>query len=162
MATSIEDPDALVAAAGKADLVSSQDAFSLLCGGGWIGDAQAKTRSLLQIIEGKVKGEPVIFHQFIAVLRMLPGLSQLASQVQANYGMCMLSAQFFCWKFYLVMVTDTRIVLQDIPLPSAPLPSADEEMVTDKADSNECDDGACEAASSQGLFYYTGFFVTCI
>ena len=99
MATSIKDPDALVAAAGKADLMSSQDAFSLLHGGGWIGDAQAKTHSLLQIVEGKVKGEPVIFHQFLAVLRKLPGLSQLASQVQANYGMCMLSAQFSVGNF---------------------------------------------------------------
>ena len=94
MVTSIKDPDALVAAACKADLVSSQDTFSLLRGGGWSGDAQAKTRSLLQIIEGKVKGEPVIFHQFLAVLRKLPGLSELASQVLANYGMCILSAQF--------------------------------------------------------------------
>ena len=155
MVTSIKDPDALAAAACKADLVSSQDTFSLLCGCGWSGNAQAKTRSLLQVIEGKVKGEPIIFHQFLAILRNLPGLFLLASQVQANYGMYTLSFRFS--EFIVPQwVTDTRMATWDVPLPSSLLPSAEEKMITSKADSKECisDDVACEAASSQGLSHW--------
>jgi hypothetical protein len=41
---------------------------------------------LLQLIEGKVKSDPSHFHKFLAVLRSLPGLSQIASRLQASYG----------------------------------------------------------------------------
>ena len=98
MVQSIRNPDVLAEAACSANLLIPE-LKDVIISHGCFADTQAKTRSLLQIIEGKVKGEPIIFHQFLAVLRKLPGLSQLASQVQANYGMCMLSAQHFSWRF---------------------------------------------------------------
>ena len=56
-------------------------------------DAQAKIRSLLQIIEGKVKGHSTYFHQFLAVLRNHPGLTWLASRLQASYGRLIVVSQ---------------------------------------------------------------------
>lgn len=82
MVESIKDPDALAEAACRVNLVSADMKDMIVS----FGDAQAKTRPLLQLIEGKVKGHSPCFHQFLAVLRSLPGLSQLASHLQASYG----------------------------------------------------------------------------
>ena len=89
MVESIKDPDALAEAACSAELLTPgvKDVIVLH---GCFADTQAKTRSLLQIIEGKVKGQPNVFHQFLAILRTLPALSQLALHVQASYGKCVL------------------------------------------------------------------------
>ena len=82
MVQSIKDPDALAEAACSVGLVN-QDALILLrC---WSGDAQSKTRSLLQIIEGKVKDQCHHFHQFLTVLRSLR-LTKLMSRLQNAYG----------------------------------------------------------------------------
>ena len=81
--TSIKDPDALAAAACTADLMNSQDALSLLRG--WSGDTQAKTHSLLQIIEGKVKNDCNHFHKFLSVLGSLH-LTEVVSRLQNSYG----------------------------------------------------------------------------
>ena len=82
MVESIKDPDALTEAACRASLVSA-DMKDMIIG---FSDAQAKTRSLLQMVEGKVKSHSIHFHQFLAVLRKLSGLNQLASRLQASYG----------------------------------------------------------------------------
>ena len=82
MVQSIKDPDALAEAACRANLVSTDMKDTIVV----FSDAQAKIRSLLQIIEGKVKGHSTYFHQFLAVLRNLPGLTRLASRLQASYG----------------------------------------------------------------------------
>ena len=81
MVESIKDPDALAEAACRASLVSA-DMKDMIIG---FSDAQAKTRPLLQMIEGKVKSHSSHFHKFLAVLRNLPGLNQLASRLQAIY-----------------------------------------------------------------------------
>ena len=83
MVTSIKDPDALAEAAYRANLVSPNDVIMRF---GCFNDVQGKTRLLLQIIEGKVKDHLLSFHQFLAVLRSLPGLTQLVSRLQASYG----------------------------------------------------------------------------
>ena len=82
MVESIKDPDALAEAACGVGLVSA-DMKDIIIG---FSDAQAKTRSLLQMIEGKVKNDSIHFHQFVAMLMNLPGLNQLASRLQASYG----------------------------------------------------------------------------
>lgn len=82
MVQSIKDPDALAEAACSVGLLN-QDALMLLRG--WSGDAQAKSRSLLQIIEGKVKDQFHLFHQFLTVLRSLR-LYELVSRLQHSYG----------------------------------------------------------------------------
>ena len=81
---SIKDPDALAEAACSAGLVN-QDILIVLRGCGLSGDAKAKTRSLLQIIEGKVKDQCHHFLEFLTVLRSLH-LSELVSQLQNSYG----------------------------------------------------------------------------
>ena len=87
MIESIKDPDALAEAACSAKLFSPElkDAIILH---GYFADTQAETHLLLQIIEGMVKCQPIVFHQFLTILRTLPGLSQLASHIQASYGKC--------------------------------------------------------------------------
>ena len=82
MVESVKDPDALAEAACRASLVTA-DMKDMIIG---FSDAQAKSRSLLQLIEGKVKSHSIHFHQFMAVLMNLPGLNQLASRLQASYG----------------------------------------------------------------------------
>ena len=82
MVTSIRDPDALAEAACRANLVSP----NVIVRYGCFSDVQGKTRLLLQIIKGKVKDHPLSFHQFLAVLWSLSGLTQLASCLQASYG----------------------------------------------------------------------------
>ena len=84
IAESIKDPDALAEAACSAGLVN-QDILIVLRGCGLSGDAKAKTRSLLQIIEGKVKDQRHHFLEFLTVLRSLR-LSELVSQLQNSYG----------------------------------------------------------------------------
>ena len=84
IAESIKDPDALAEAACSAGLVN-QDILIVLRGGGWSGDAKAKIRSLLQIIEGKVKDQCHHFHQLLTVLRSLR-LTELVSRLQISYG----------------------------------------------------------------------------
>lgn len=79
---SIKDPDALAEAACCVGLVN-RDAVTLLHG--WSGDAKAKTRSLLQIIEGKVKDQRHHFLEFLTVLRSLR-LTGLVSRLQLSYG----------------------------------------------------------------------------
>ena len=78
----IKDPDALAEAACRVNLISPD----VIVQHDRISDAQIKTRSLLQCIQGKVTGQPRMFRLFIEVLRMLPGLSRLASYIQASYG----------------------------------------------------------------------------
>ena len=85
MVQSIKDPDALAEAACKANLIST-DMKDMIVVYGCFSNAQAKTRSLLQIIEGKVKGHSNSFHQFLALLRNLPGWTKLVSRLQASYG----------------------------------------------------------------------------
>ena len=82
MVQSIKDPDGLAEAACRANLISTDMKDMIIA----FSDAQAKTRSLLQIIERQVKGHSAAFHQFLAVLRCLPGLTRLASRLQAGYG----------------------------------------------------------------------------
>ena len=87
MVTSIKDPDALAEAACRVNLISPDALVTYR----YITDTQAKTRSLLQIIEGKVKGHSNFFHEFLTVLRRLPGLSQLVSLLLESYGRLIIS-----------------------------------------------------------------------
>ena len=50
-------------------------------------DIKTKTGSLLQSIEGKIKGQPVYFQYFLALLKKLPGLADLGIILQKTYGM---------------------------------------------------------------------------
>ena len=81
MVESIKDPDALAEAACKADLISKDVIVVYGC----FHDAQAKTRSLLQIIEGKVKNDCNLFHKFLTMLGSLR-LTELVSRLQDSYG----------------------------------------------------------------------------
>ena len=85
MVECITDPDALAEAACRANLIST-DMKDMIVVYGYFNDAQAKIRSLLKIIEEKVKGHSTYFHLFLAVLRSLPGLTQLTSHLQTSYG----------------------------------------------------------------------------
>ena len=85
MVESIKDSDALAEAACRANLIST-DMKNMIVVYGCFHDAQAKTCSLLNIIAEKVKSHSTYFHVFLAVLRNLPGLNQLASRLQASYG----------------------------------------------------------------------------
>ena len=89
---SIKDPDPLAEAACCVGLVN-QDALVLLRGCGLSGDAKAKTRSLLQIIEGKVKDQRHHFLEFLTVLRSLR-LTGLVSRLQLSYGELYLVYEF--------------------------------------------------------------------
>jgi hypothetical protein len=81
MVESIKDPDAVAEAACRADLVST-DMKDMIVG---FSDPQAKTRSLLQMIEGKVKNDCNLFHKFLAALRSLR-LTELVSRLQNSYS----------------------------------------------------------------------------
>ena len=84
MAFSIKDPDALVEEVSKLQLVRPEERdFIIKC---CIGKVKNKSRALLQIIEGKIKGQPSCFNQFLAALRNLPTLSHLAAILQSSYG----------------------------------------------------------------------------
>ena len=82
MVQSIKDPDALAEAACRVDLIDAGIKDMIVA----FRDVEAKTRSLLQIIEGKVKGHSIHFHLFLTALRSLPRLTRLASRLQASYG----------------------------------------------------------------------------
>ena len=84
MVSSIKDPDALAEEACKLELVSAEVKDVIISG--CFGEVENKCRSLLQSIESKVKGQDLHFHQFLAALRRLPDLSQLASELQSSYG----------------------------------------------------------------------------
>ena len=88
MVSSIKDPDALAEEVCRVNIISSDvgDVITV----SFFGDAEAKTRSLLQIIEGKVKGQPNCFHHFLAALRSIPDLSQLASVLLYSHGECLI------------------------------------------------------------------------
>jgi hypothetical protein len=49
-------------------------------------DAKTKARSLLQSIEGKITDQPNCFHLFLALLKKLPGLTNLGTTLQKTYG----------------------------------------------------------------------------
>ena len=82
--TSVTDPNALAEEACRVNLISAdvRDVFTKCC---HFGSIQDKTRSLLQAIERKMKGQSSVFHQFVAVLKILPGLSELASRLHSSY-----------------------------------------------------------------------------
>ena len=110
MIQSIEDPNALAEAACRANLIST-DVKDVIVMYGCFNDVQAKTRSLLQIIEGKVKGQSTFFHQFLSVLRNLPRLTKLASCLQASYGgfivICIVCKGSSC---IVIIIVDGRVV----------------------------------------------------
>jgi hypothetical protein len=81
MVESIKDPDALAEAACRANLISADMKDMIVV----FHDSQAKTRSLLQIIEGKVKNDCNLFHKFLTVLRILH-LTELVSRLQDSYS----------------------------------------------------------------------------
>ena len=85
MVSSIKDPDALAEEVCRVNIISPdmKDVIVKYC---CFGNVKDKTRSLLQIIEGKVKGQPNCFHHFLATLRSSPDLSQLASVLQGSHG----------------------------------------------------------------------------
>ena len=85
MFDSIKDPDVPAEAACRANLIST-DSKDILLQHGYFNDTQAKTHSLLQIVEHKVSGDFNSFHQFLVVLHSVPELTQLASYLQASYG----------------------------------------------------------------------------
>ena len=51
-------------------------------------DIKAKARSLLQSIEGKIKGQPTVFHRLLSVLRNMPipVVNAVATDLQNKYG----------------------------------------------------------------------------
>ena len=103
MVSSIKDPDALAKEVCRVNIISS-DVRDVLS---FFGDAEAKTRSLLQIIEGKVKGQPNCFHHFLAALRSIPDLSQLASVLLHSHGECLIISK---GHFYPVsIITDHKL-----------------------------------------------------
>ena len=83
--TSITDPDALAEEVCRANIIGT-DAKDLIMKYVRFGSVQDKTRSLLQIIEGKVKGQQCVFHEFRVVLTVVPGLSELASRLSSSYS----------------------------------------------------------------------------
>ena len=85
MVSSIKDPDALAEGVCRVNIISL-DAKDDIIKDNYFGNVKAKTRSLLQSIEGKVKGQPSCFHRFLTALRSSPDLSQLASILQGSYG----------------------------------------------------------------------------
>ena len=85
MVSSIKDPDALAEGVCRVNIISL-DTKDDIIKDNYFGNVKAKTRSLLQSIEGKVKGQLSCFHCFLTVLRSIPDLSQLASVLQGSYG----------------------------------------------------------------------------
>ena len=83
MVDAITDPDALAEEACRVDLIHPEVKAVLLS---FPADSKAKARSLLQSIEGKVQGQPLYFHHFLALLKKLPGLVNLGIILQKTYG----------------------------------------------------------------------------
>ena len=147
MITSITDPDALAEAASEANLIHPDVKEMVLHG--CFADVQAKTRSLLQIIEGKVKGQPYFFHHFLAVLRSLPRLSLLVSHLLSSYGRFVV-AQFFQYSLpkALHVITDEKVTGKSSLNNQQSDSYCKEDSFIGEADSDEsCDDDECEASS---------------
>ena len=83
MIDAITDPDSLAEEACKVDLIHPESKKILQS---LPVDAKTKARSLLQTIEGKINGQPVLFHHFLALLKKLPGLAELRISLQDTYG----------------------------------------------------------------------------
>lgn len=94
MVTSITDPDALADELYRADIIGCE-AKDVIVEYLSFSNVQEKTRSLLQIIEGKVKGQPCVFHKFRAVLTVIPELSELASRLISSYSKFMMMYGMF-------------------------------------------------------------------
>ena len=105
MVSSIKDPNALAEEACKLELLSPEvkDVIINSC----FGTVELKCRSLLQSVEGKVKGQDLHFHQFLAALRRLPDLSQLATGLQTSYGR--FSGYVVDLSYIVVVVTDRKL-----------------------------------------------------
>ena len=80
------DPGAFAVEACRVDLIHP-DVKDMMRS---IPDIKGRARSLLQIIEGKIKGQPLLFHRLLAVLRKLPhsDMNRMASVLQTSYGEC--------------------------------------------------------------------------
>ena len=83
MIDAITDPDALAEEACKVDLIHPEVKDVLQS---FPTNTKAKARSLLQSIEGKIKGQPHLFHHFLALLKKVPGLAELGISLQKIYG----------------------------------------------------------------------------
>ena len=79
----ITDPDGLAEETCKIGLIHPESKRMLQS---FPVNAKTKAHSLLQSIEGKVKDQPVYFHHFLALLRKLPGLTNLGTALQKSYG----------------------------------------------------------------------------
>ena len=147
MIQSIEDPNALAEAACRANLIGT-DVKDVIVKYGCFSDVQAKTRSLLQIIEGKVKGHSTFFHQFLSVLRNLPRLTKLASCLQASYGgfivICIVCKGSSC---IVIIIVDGRVV--GTLVNSQQTDDCEEDESNESAE--ECSDNDSEAESSSDM-----------
>ena len=142
---SIKDPDALAEAACSAGLVN-QDAVTLLQG--WSGDAKAKTRSLLQIIEGKVKDQRHHFLEFLTVLRSLR-LTELVSRLQNSYGQLYLVYEFNLGGDTIVFLADYRLMGRLLPDHHATDGLTEDQSSVSDAESDSVDDS--EISSHTGI-----------
>ena len=162
MVSSIKDPDALAEEVCRVNIISS-DVRDVLS---FFGDAEAKTRSLLQIIEGKVKGQPNCFHHFLAALRSIPDLSQLASVLLHSHGECLIISKDILYS--VSIITDHKLTgkhpavtsqLQDASHHACASASMMSSMETR---SDQCDDDQSVVpshshADEQGLSYFIYF-----
>ena len=83
MVGAITDPDAVAEEACKVGLIHPESKKILQS---LPVDTKTKARSLLQSIEGKIEGQPLLFHHFLALLKKLPGLADLGIILQKTYG----------------------------------------------------------------------------
>ena len=83
----ITDPDALAEEACKIDLMHPETKDMLVS---FPADIKTKASSLLQSIEVKIKGQPILFHHFLALLKKLSGLTNLGVILQKTYGIIIL------------------------------------------------------------------------
>ena len=83
MVDAITDPDAVAEETCKVGLIHPESKKILQS---LPVDTKTKARSLLQSIEGKIEGQPVLFHHFLALLKNLPGLADLGIVLQKTYG----------------------------------------------------------------------------
>ena len=87
---SVTDPDALAEEACRVDLIHPETKDMMMS---FPVDAKTKARSLLQSIEGKIKGQPHLFHHLLIVLKKLPELNHLGVTLQHTYGEAMLEGR---------------------------------------------------------------------
>ena len=83
MVDTISDPDCLADESSKIGLVHPETKDMLMS---MPVDSRTKSRSLLQSIEGKIKSQPHLFHHFLALLKKLPGLTDLGVLLRKTYG----------------------------------------------------------------------------